>query len=145
MAERRQQLVQMMTAARNPNGHAVAALPPGFAAIRSCLKRIAVLDKRQPNSSRNALMKRKAVLLLSAPGIGEVVAATLLGRLPELGDFSRTIRATLFDLTPLNRDGAKFKIERATSGGRDSANHVRHEHLGRIMAQSFDWDISHHL
>jgi hypothetical protein len=46
MAERRQQLVQMMTAARNPNGHAVAALPPGFAAIRSCLKRIAVLDKR---------------------------------------------------------------------------------------------------
>jgi transposase len=124
----------MMTAELNRSGHAVAALRGGFAATLGCLKRqIAALDKRLGKLIREApTLKRKAELLSSALGIGEVVAATLLARLPELGNFNRKKIAALVGVAPFNRDSGKFKGKRAIFGGRGGVRAMLY--MGTLVA-----------
>lgn len=57
-------------------------------------------------------------LLLSVPGIGDGVAYTLLGELPELGNLTNRQVAALTGLAPYNRDSGKMKGKRRISGGR---------------------------
>lgn len=57
-------------------------------------------------------------LLRSAPGVGPVLAATLLGEMPELGTLDRRQIAALAGLAPFNRDSGKLKGRRAVWGGR---------------------------
>jgi transposase len=63
----------------------------GLDAMLGCLKRqIAAIDKRLADLIREApSLRQKAELLRSAPGVGQVAAATLLARLPELGKIDR--------------------------------------------------------
>ena len=57
-------------------------------------------------------------LLLSLPGIGPVVAATLVVRMPELGDLSRGQAASLAGVAPFDRDSGQWKGQRFIHGGR---------------------------
>ena len=57
-------------------------------------------------------------ILLSVPGIGEGVAYTLLGELPELGQLSQRQVAALCGLAPYNRDSGKMQGRRRIKGGR---------------------------
>lgn len=57
-------------------------------------------------------------LLLSVPGIGDGVAYTLLGELPELGKLTNRQIGALTGLAPYNRDSGKMKGKRRISGGR---------------------------
>lgn len=57
-------------------------------------------------------------ILSSAPGIGDGVAHTLLGELPELGHLSHRQIAALCGLAPFNRDSGKMKGQRRIRGGR---------------------------
>ncbi len=57
-------------------------------------------------------------LLLSVPGIGDGVAYTLLGELPELGSLTNRQVAALTGLAPYNRDSGAVKGKRRISGGR---------------------------
>lgn len=57
-------------------------------------------------------------LLLSVPGIGDGVAYTLLGELPELGSLTNRQVAALTGLAPYNRDSGILKGKRRISGGR---------------------------
>jgi transposase len=57
-------------------------------------------------------------LLVSAPGVGPVTAATLLALLPELGQRSPKTMAALVGLAPLNRDSGAQRGRRAIQGGR---------------------------
>lgn len=57
-------------------------------------------------------------LLRSVPGIGPVVARTLLGELPELGRLDRRAIAALVGVAPYNRDSGTWRGRRAISGGR---------------------------
>jgi len=54
----------------------------------------------------------------SAPGIGDGVAFTLLGELPELGNLSARKIAALCGLAPFNRDSGVMKGRRRIQGGR---------------------------
>ena len=57
-------------------------------------------------------------LLLSLPGIGPVVAATLVVRMPELGSMRRGQAASLIGVAPFDRDSGQWKGQRFISGGR---------------------------
>ena len=59
-----------------------------------------------------------AALLVSVPGIGAVVAATLVADLPELGALTRQEVAALVGVAPLNRDSGGQRGRRGTWGGR---------------------------
>jgi transposase len=60
----------------------------------------------------------KAALLRSIPGVGPVVAAALLGGLPELGTLDRHEAAALAGVAPLNRDSGTRSGPRHIWGGR---------------------------
>lgn len=68
--------------------------------------------------------KRKLELLLSAPGVGQTVAATLLSELPELGRLNRHEIAALAGVAPFARDSGSAQRRRSTWGGRRSVRSV---------------------
>lgn len=57
-------------------------------------------------------------LLLSLPGIGPIVAATLVIRMPELGAMKRGQAASLLGVAPFDRDSGQWKGLRFIAGGR---------------------------
>lgn len=57
-------------------------------------------------------------LLISAPGIGDGVAFTLIAELPELGQLSHRKIAALCGLAPFNKDSGQVKGKRRIRGGR---------------------------
>lgn len=56
--------------------------------------------------------------LTSVPGVGRVVATTLLAALPELGQISSKQLASLVGIAPLNGDSGKMRGKRHILGGR---------------------------
>ena len=62
--------------------------------------------------------QEKLKLLTSVPGVGEVVAVTLISSLPELGTLSHKSISHLVGVAPLNRDSGKFRGKRKIWGGR---------------------------
>lgn len=63
-------------------------------------------------------LARRLKLLLSLPGVGPVVAASLVVRMPELGSMSRGQAASLLGVAPFDRDSGQFKGMRFIGGGR---------------------------
>jgi transposase len=57
-------------------------------------------------------------LLRTVPGVGPVLATTLLADLPELGRLNRKEIAALVGVAPLNRDSGQYRGRRAVWGGR---------------------------
>ncbi len=55
----------------------------------------------------------KDALLRSAPGVGPVLSATLLAKLPELGRLNRRQIAALVGVAPLNRDSGTLRGRRS--------------------------------
>ncbi|MES2499927.1 MAG: transposase, partial [Pseudomonadota bacterium] len=62
--------------------------------------------------------QRTYEIVSSAPGVGDGVAFTLLGELPELGNLSARKIAALCGLAPFNRDSGAMKGRRRIQGGR---------------------------
>jgi transposase len=57
-------------------------------------------------------------LLISLPGAGPIVAATLVVRMPELGAMRRGQAASLIGVAPFDRDSGQYKGLRFIGGGR---------------------------
>lgn len=57
-------------------------------------------------------------ILTSVPGVGDGVAFTLLGELPELGQLTSRQVGALCGLAPFNRDSGSMKGKRRIKGGR---------------------------
>ncbi|MFZ2099942.1 MAG: IS110 family transposase [Oricola sp.] len=66
----------------------------------------------------HATWRHKRELLTSMPGIGNTVAATLLGDMPELGLLNRRQIAALTGVAPFNCDSGRFRGKRRIRGGR---------------------------
>lgn len=62
--------------------------------------------------------KARAELVQTMPGVGPVVASTLLAELPELGQLDHGQIAALVGVAPLNRDSGQMRGRRGTWGGR---------------------------
>ena len=63
-------------------------------------------------------------LLTSMPGVGPVLAVTLLALLPELGQMSRRQVAALVGVAPYDFESGKLKGMRCIWGGRAPIRHV---------------------
>src|SRR3954463_5069057 len=86
---------------------------------------IALLDKRlvEMGSAAPPLAKRYR-LLTSMPGVGPVLAFTLIALLPELGEMSRKQVDAIVGLAPYDFDSGKMKGMRAIGGGRAPVRRV---------------------
>ena len=59
-------------------------------------------------------------LVKSTPGIGDVNAANLVAKLPELGQLNRQQISALVGIAPMNHDSGQFRGQRRIKGGRAS-------------------------
>ena len=75
-------------------------------------------------------------LLTSLPGIGAIVAASLVIRMPELGQMRRGQAASLIGVAPFDRDSGQWKGLRFIAGGR--ARPRRMLYLAALIAKRFD-------
>lgn len=62
--------------------------------------------------------------LPKVPGLGPVLRATLLARLPELGQLQARPLAALVGLAPFNRDSGRWRGQRRICGGRPDVRRV---------------------
>ena len=89
-------------------------------------RQIASLARLKQQLARQVLERLKAHpdllarfrLLMSLPGVGPIVAASLVVRMPELGQMQRGQAAALAGVAPFDRDSGQFKGLRFISGGR---------------------------
>lgn len=75
-------------------------------------------------------------LLISVPGVGSVLASTLITQLPELGSLSHKKIAALVGVAPFPRDTGKFSGKRFCKGGRNSVRRVLY--MATISATRFN-------
>jgi transposase len=123
---RRRQLMEMLTAEKNRMAIARKPLKVSIQAHIDWLK-------NELDNLDNDLRKRiedspvwrvKDNLLQSIPGVGEVLSATLLAELPELGKLNRRQIAALVGVAPFNRDSGYMRGKRSIWGGRASIRTV---------------------
>jgi transposase len=117
---RRRQLVEMRTAEQHRRSHLTPRLRPALDAHVVWLsQQLADLDRELDQTLRaSPVWREKEDLLRTIPGIGPVVARTLLGELPELGTLNRWEVAALAGVAPLNQDSGRHHGKRRTWGGR---------------------------
>ena len=117
---RRRQLVEMRTAERQRRPTLVPRRRPSLDAHVVVLsQQIAELDRELARTLRESpVWQAKEDLLRTIPGIGPVVARTLLAELPELGTLDRGQVACLAGVAPLNCDSGQRSGARRCWGGR---------------------------
>lgn len=120
---RRRQIVAMLTAEKN-RLHAATTKPVKKrieAHIRWLEKELARTDRDLDEAIRmSPTWRENETLLRGVPGVGPVLARTLLLELPELGSGVLTAKqlAALVGVAPLNRDSGALRGRRAVWGGR---------------------------
>ncbi|WP_439098858.1 IS110 family RNA-guided transposase [Bowmanella dokdonensis] len=62
--------------------------------------------------------RMKVEILTSVPGVGKVLAYTLLTELPELGELNRKEIAALVGVAPMNKESGSYTGKRRIRGGR---------------------------
>ena len=119
---RRRQLVEMRTGEKNR----LQTAPEGIKAdivrhIEWLSAEIEQLEQQINQAIRNNPEWREiARLVQTVPGVGEVVAATLVADLPELGQLNRGQIAALVGVAPFNHESGKGRKKRRIFGGRAS-------------------------
>ncbi len=123
---RRRQLVEMLTAERNRFRRALQGVRPRITSHIEWLdSELADLDRDLQEQVRSSpLWLEKEHLLRTVPGIGPVVACTLVASLPELGALDRKQIAALVGVAPLNRDSGTLRGRRTVWGGRGQVRAV---------------------
>lgn len=125
---RRRQLVALRAAEKN---HREAA--PSRAVYKNIQNLIDVLSKhvREVEEAIQKLLESddewtlKSDIISSVPGVGKVVAATLLAEMSGLGaNLNRKKATALAGLAPYNNDSGKFAGKRRISGGRAPVRNV---------------------
>jgi transposase len=117
---RRGQLVEMLTAEQNRLGSTPPALRPDVEAHLAWLRqRLRPLEAELEAAIRaSPAWRERMALLRSVPGVGPVVALTLVAELPEAGALERKRLAALVGVAPFNRDSGAVRGRRGIWGGR---------------------------
>lgn len=121
LLERREQLQEMLTAERN---RLKQSLNPTIqreiqAHIEWIEREIQNLDKLiKDKITANPELQNKIELLRSMKGVGDILSAILVARLPELGHLNQREIAALVGLAPFNRDSGRYRGKRTIWGGR---------------------------
>jgi transposase len=139
---RRRQIIEMLTAEKNRSG-ATNSKPVKKrieAHIRWLEKELERTDDDLDRTIRASVIWRENETLLkkSVPGVGPVLARTLLAELPELGGAELTSKqlAALVGVASLNRDSGTLRARRTIWGGRGRVREVLY--MGALVATRFN-------
>jgi len=121
LATRRRQLIHTVVTERNRAEHYTDPL-----CVRQARQLHKALKKQIEQCDQaitqliaaDAVLAHKAKRLNAIPGVGPVVAATVLAEMPELGQLTKRTAAALAGVAPYNRDSGGQKGVRHISGGR---------------------------
>ena len=95
------------------------------------------LDKDLDKEVRSSpAWREKEDLLKSVPGVGPVLARTLLAELPELGRLDRKRIAVLVGVAPMNNDSGSLRGQRRIQGGRAKVRNVLY--MAALVASRFN-------
>jgi transposase len=122
LVARRRQIVTMIGAERQREKRAPVRVRRSIARLVKALeKELASLDGDIDDSVRGSPAWRdKEDLLASVPGVGKIVARTLIAELPELGTLDRRQVAALVGLAPFTRQSGQWRGKSFIGGGRTS-------------------------
>lgn len=120
LVTRRKQLIDFKISELNRSKKAKGDIAKDIANHLDWLdKRIKEIDEKLSKSIENSPeLKKKENLIMTVPGVGEVLSKTLLMHLPELGTLSNKKIASLVGLAPFNKDSGKQKGKMTIFGGR---------------------------
>ncbi|WP_439794784.1 IS110 family transposase [Vibrio campbellii] len=120
------QLLTMQTMERNrlqilPKNIS-STITPILTALKNQLEKveakIARLIERSPE------YQAKSTILQSMPGVGKVLAASLISNVPELGFITNKQASSLIGVAPITRESGRFKGKRMIKGGRPQVRTV---------------------
>jgi transposase len=123
LVARRRQIIAMIGAERQRESRARAkSLRKSIARLIKALeKELASVDSDIDEAMRGSPAWRETEdLLASVPGIGPVIARTLIAELPELGRLTRKQIAALAGLAPWTRQSGQWRGKSFIGGGRAS-------------------------
>jgi transposase len=123
---RRRQIVEMITIERNRLVTAPEWIRPDIEELIAILRKRLDAINRDLNQliRKSPLWREKDKILQSVPGVGPVMAMTLLADLPELGALNRKQIAALVGVAPLNCDSGMYQGKRKIWGGRAAIRSV---------------------
>ncbi|MET0194812.1 MAG: IS110 family transposase [Hyphomicrobiaceae bacterium] len=120
LVARRRQIIDMIVAERQREKRATARLKKSIARLVKALeKELTSVDIDVDDAVRGSPAWRdKEDLLSSVPGIGPIIARTLIAELPELGTLDRKQIAALAGLAPFTRQSGQWRGRSFIGGGR---------------------------
>jgi len=139
LVTRRRQIVQMIVAERQREKRMTARrVKRSIARLLTALeKELSELDRAIDDTIRGSPAWRQTEdLLQSVPGVGPVIARTLIAEMPELGTLDRREIAALAGLAPWTRQSGKWKGKSFIGGGRSSVRTVLY--LGALNAGRYN-------
>lgn len=136
---RRRQVAEMIRAEHN-RAHRITEphLQKSIARLAEALeKELAVLDADIDAAVRGSpLWRATEDLLTSVPGVGPVIARTLIAELPELGTLDRRRLASLVGLAPYTRQSGRWKGLSRIGAGRSPVRTALF--MGAMVAKRFN-------
>jgi transposase len=121
LVTRRRQIIDMMIAeGQRDRRLANKRLKSSIARLRRALeKELAEIDRELDDHVRGSpAWAAKEDLLASVPGVGPIIARTLIAELPELGSLDRRKIAALVGLAPWTRQSGQWRGKSFIGGGR---------------------------
>ena len=117
---RRRQILEMLVAEKNRLQMAPEAVAKRIAAHVKWLQKELIRTERDLEKAiaESETWSRNEGLLRSVPGVGPVLARTLLAELPELGTLAPKRLSSLVGIAPFNRDSGTLRGKREVWGGR---------------------------
>ena len=120
---RRRQISQMITAEKNR-----ALIASAKPMQRSIARIITALEKELERLDddidglikSSPLWREKEELLTSVPGVGKIIARTLMAEMPELGQLDRKAVASLAGLAPFTKQSGTWRGKSMIAGGRSA-------------------------
>lgn len=126
LVARRRQIVAMIGAERQREKRAPARVRKSIQRLLKALeKELATLDRDLDDAVRGSpAWREKEDLLTSVPGVGPILARTLIAELPELGAIDRRQAAALVGVAPFTRQSGQWRGKSMIAGGRASVRTV---------------------
>jgi transposase len=138
LVARRRQIVAMMVSERQRRVSAPARVRKSIDRLLKALAReLDSLDGDIDAAVRNSpAWREKENLLASVPGVGSVIARTLIAELPELGTLDRRAIAALAGLAPWTRQSGRWRGKSFIGGGRTAVRTALY--MGALVAARFN-------
>ncbi|QPK06287.1 IS110 family transposase [Vibrio kanaloae] len=126
LVTRRNQLLTMQTMERNrlqilPKNIS-STITPILTALKNQLEKVEAKIAKLIESSPE--YQAKSTILQSMPGVGKVLAASLISNVPELGFITNKQASSLIGVAPITRESGRFKGKRMIKGGRPQVRTV---------------------